>query len=215
MSCDLMRRLKGRVMETEPLWVKSVTEVFIVHSCWALMSQRNRWFLLANSFQIWRMRAKPTVSRSSFWRRARKSPSCQLAALFARRCKTRAPSGPIPPQVPKDMARKPQPGALQGASYFACFSVSFLFRKVRHLSLVTENRSDDCHPWATMRSRAVGQPFWKEVRRISAGRSSPSGQSGIFTSVVKPCPDACSKFAMASCTALCRREKFFRAQHSK
>ena len=50
---------------------------------------------------------------------------------------------------------------------------------------------------------------------MSAGRSSPSGQSAIFTSIVKPCPDACKRFAMASCTALCLREKLFRAQHGK
>ena len=139
-----------------------------------------------SNFHTWRIRAKPTFSSSSLWRKERSSPSCQLAALLARRCRTRAPSGPRPPHVPKAIARKHQPAALQGASYFECLSVSFLFKKVRHRSLVTEKRSEDCHPCATVRSRAVGQPSWKEDSRISAGRSSPSGQSGILTSVVKP-----------------------------
>ena len=170
---------------------------------------------MASSFQICRIRAKPTFSSSSLWRKERRSPSCQLAALFAKRCKTLAPSGPMPPHVPNDIARKPHPAALQGASYFECFSTFFLFRNVLQRSLVTEKRSEDCHPCATVRSKAVGQPSWNEDNRMSAGRSSPSGQSGILTSVVKPCPDACRRFAIASCTALCLREKSFRAQHNR
>ena len=170
---------------------------------------------MASKRQTCLIRAKPTHSSSSCWRSERTSPSCQLAARFASLCKTRAPSGPIPPHVPNDIARKPQPAALQGASYLECFANSFFFRNVLHRSLLTENRSEDCQPCTMVRSRAVGAPFWKEVSRISAGRNSPSGQSGIFASQVKPWPEACRRLASASWTALCLREKLFLAQHDR
>ena len=65
--------------------------------------------LLPSSFHTWRISARIMVPSISRWRRARHSPSCQLAARFTRRCRTFAPSGPRPPQVPKAMAVKPQP----------------------------------------------------------------------------------------------------------
>ena len=68
----VMRALGRRVVEADPMLVGGVAGDCTVFQYWGILYQRNRWFLLASSFQIWRMRAKPTVSSTSFWRRARR-----------------------------------------------------------------------------------------------------------------------------------------------
>ena len=62
---------------------------------WAYLRKR---VLLPRSFHTCRISARLMVSSSSRWRRARSSPSCQLAARFTRRWSTFAPSGPSPPR---------------------------------------------------------------------------------------------------------------------
>ena len=60
-----MRPLVRIVVNVYPLTVGGEGGDSTVFQYWSLMYQRKRWLLLASSFQIWRMRAKPTVSRSS------------------------------------------------------------------------------------------------------------------------------------------------------
>lgn len=91
-------------------------------------------FLAASSFQSCPKSATPTDSNNKRCAVPLESGFSQAVDRFMMRLSVFAPSGPIPPHVPKAMAEKFHPSRAHGPSYFACFASSLRFKKGRQVS---------------------------------------------------------------------------------